>query len=143
MKQPSVTIPLLLGALAVACGACTTAPPRNRVYVTNESSGDLSVIDADTQMVVATAPLGKRPRGIRVSGDQKRLYVALSGSPNAGPGMDVKSLPPPDRSADGIGEIDADTYKIIRIIQRATTLNHSTSAATGPASTYPTRTPRS
>ena len=65
---------------------------------------------------MATAPLGKRPRGIQASPDGKSLYVALSGSPPAGPGVDPKTLPPPDRNADGIGEVDADTYKLKRII---------------------------
>jgi YVTN family beta-propeller protein len=99
--------------------ATSTVPapkPAVRVFVTNEASGDLSVIDAATQMVIATAPLGKRPRGIKPSPDGTSLYVALSGSPNAGPGVDPKTLPPPDRSADGIGEVDTDTYKVKRII---------------------------
>jgi YVTN family beta-propeller protein len=87
-----------------------------RLFVTNEGSGDLSVIDAATQSVVATAMLGKRPRGIKVSPDRKSLFVALSGSPNAGPSVDSRSLPPPDRTADGIGEVDAETLKIKRII---------------------------
>ncbi len=91
-------------------------PPAVRVYVTNEQSGDLTVINGDTQAVMATAPLGKRPRGIQASPDGKSLYVALSGSPPAGPGVDPKTLPPPDRNADGIGEVDADTYKLKRII---------------------------
>ncbi len=91
-------------------------PPAVRVYVTNEQSGDLTVINGDTQAVMATAALGKRPRGIQASPDGKSLYVALSGSPPAGPGVDPKTLPPPDRNADGIGEVDADTYKLKRII---------------------------
>ena len=33
------------------------------VYVTNEQSGDLTVIDGATHAVTATIPLGKRPRG--------------------------------------------------------------------------------
>src|SRR5437764_1728132 len=90
--------------------------PRVKIYVTNEMSGDLSVIDGDTQTAIGNFPLGKRPRGIKVSPDGKSLFVALSGSPNAGPGVDPKTLPPPDRSADGIGEVDADTYKVKRII---------------------------
>jgi len=128
------TMFVVIAALATACGTETppqqaTAPaasappaapapptPAVRVYVTNEGSGDLTVIDAATQTVIATAPLGKRPRGIKPSPDGKSLYVALSGSPNAGPGVDPKTLPPPDRSADGIGEVDADTYKVKRII---------------------------
>src|SRR4029079_12290629 len=87
-----------------------------RVYVTNENSGNLTVIDAEKQTAIATAPLGKRPRGIVAAPDGKSLYAALSGSPNAGPNVDPKTLPPPDRSADGIGEIDADTYKVKRVI---------------------------
>src|SRR5712691_6211180 len=74
---------------AAATPAPATPPaPALRVYVTNETSGDLTVIDAGTQTVVATAPLGKRPRGIQVSPDRKSLYVALSGSPPAPPGVD-------------------------------------------------------
>jgi len=103
-------------AAAPAAAPAPAAPPPLRVYVTNEASGDLTIIDATNQTVVATAPLGKRPRGIQPSPDTRSLYVALSGSPNAGPGVDPKTLPPPDRSADGIGEVDADTYKIKRVI---------------------------
>src|SRR5437899_3003306 len=58
-----------------------------RVYVTNESSGDLSVINGSTLEVIATVPLGKRPRGIHVSPDGRTIYVALSGSPQAPPGV--------------------------------------------------------
>ena len=42
-------------------------PPPYHVYVTNEYSGDLTVIAGGTNEVVATFPLGKRPRGIKVS----------------------------------------------------------------------------
>src|SRR5262249_24858785 len=67
------------------------------VYVTNERSGDLSVIDGRTLQVMATVPLGKRPRGIHASPDGKTIYVALSGSPIAPPGVDESTLPPPDK----------------------------------------------
>src|SRR5262245_37587282 len=96
--------------------AAPPPPPGVRVYVTNESSGDLSVIDAATQTVVATVPLGKRPRGIKVSPDGTSLFVALSGSPNGGPGVERSALPPADRSADGIGEVDVATSRVKRII---------------------------
>jgi YVTN family beta-propeller protein len=36
--------------------------------------------------------------------------------PTPDPASDPKTLPPPDRSADGIGEVDATTYKIRRVI---------------------------
>jgi YVTN family beta-propeller protein len=99
-----------------AAGAVDSTARGVRIFVTNEGSGDLSVIDAATQSVVATTALGKRPRGIKVSPDRKSLYVALSGSPTAGPGVDRQALPPPDRGADGIGEVDAETLTVKRII---------------------------
>ena len=115
-EAPKSTTSTAAPAPAASVPAPPPPPPRVRVYVTNEASGDLTVVNGDNQTVLATAPLGKRPRGIKTSPDGKSLYVALSGSPNAGPGVDPKTLPPPDRSADGIGEVDADTYKVKRII---------------------------
>src|SRR6187399_3499560 len=71
------------------------------VYVTNEGSNNVSVIDPTTNEVTATVNVGKRPRGIHSSPDGKTLYVALSGSPSAPPGVDESTLPPPDRTLDG------------------------------------------
>jgi YVTN family beta-propeller protein len=84
--------------------------------LTNEVSGDLSVIDSGTHRVLATVPLGKRPRGIHASPNGKTLYVALSGSPIAGPGVDDSTLPPPDKSADGVGVFDESQNKLVGII---------------------------
>src|SRR5262245_29868600 len=103
----SLTIAACGGSEPPATKSEPAAPPAPQapaigIYATNEQSGDLSVIDAATNTVVATIPLGKRPRGIAVSPDRRKLYVALSGSPAAPPGVDEKTLPPPDRSADGI-----------------------------------------
>jgi YVTN family beta-propeller protein len=121
-----------IAALAIF-GACSPAPespptaaardsgvPAGRLYVTNENSGDLSVVDTATKQVVATIPLGKRPRGIKVSPDGTLLYVALSGSPMAPPGTDERTLPPPDRTADGIGVVDIAQLRLLRIIHGGT-----------------------
>ncbi|MEY4905639.1 MAG: hypothetical protein RLZZ292_3454, partial [Bacteroidota bacterium] len=51
------------------------------VYITNEDSEDLSIISTLTNEVVATVPVGKRPRGIRIAPDGKSVFVAISGSP--------------------------------------------------------------
>jgi len=88
-----------------------------RIYVTNEISGDLSVIDSTTMEVISTVPLGKRPRGIHPSPDGRTIYVALSGSPPAPPGVDENKLPPPDHSADGIGVVDVATNKLVRMLK--------------------------
>src|SRR5688572_23359432 len=87
-----------------------------RIYVTNERSDNLTVIDSTTHEVVATIPLGKRPRGIHASPDGKTIYVALSGSPIAGPGVDEDSLPPADKKADGIGIVDVAQGKLLKVI---------------------------
>jgi YVTN family beta-propeller protein len=96
--------------------AAAAKPAGYRIYITNERSGDLSIIDSATHEVVATVPLGKRPRGIHASRDGKTIYVALSGSPIAGPGVDESKLPPPDKTADGIGVFDVASGKLIKTI---------------------------
>ena len=119
-------------AVTVACGGVEAPPeeaaddaaspvaPAYRVYVTNEYSGDLTVIAGGAHEVVATIPLGKRPRGIKVSPDGTQLFVALSGSPPAPPGIDESTLPPPDRSADGIGVVDLAAGEVVNLIRAGT-----------------------
>ena len=96
----------------------TALPPKTApwVYITNEASGDMSIIDSATNEVISTVNLGKRPRGIQFSPDKKTIYVALSGSPFAGPDVDRDTLPPADKSADGIGVFDVEQNKLIKIL---------------------------
>jgi YVTN family beta-propeller protein len=82
-----------------------TARGAARVYVTNEDSNDVSVIDERTDQVIKTIPIGKRPRGVRTGRDGKHVYVAVSGAPKAGPGV-PKQPTPPDPKADGIVVLD-------------------------------------
>lgn len=86
------------------------------IYTTNERSGDMTIIDGMTFTPLITDKLGKRPRGIEPGPDNKKLYIALSGSPIAGPGVDESKLPPPDKTADGIGVFDIAQNKITRVI---------------------------
>jgi YVTN family beta-propeller protein len=111
----------VVALLAAAAGGCRgdappPAPVPQRVYVSNETAGTVAVIDPVTGNVIGAIPVGKRPRGLRVSRDGKQLYVALSGSPIAPPGVDESSLPAADRSADGIAVIDIATRKAVRTI---------------------------
>lgn len=112
-------------ALATLCGLALL-PARSfasgdfYVFVSNERSGDLTVIDGATHRVTATIPVGKRPRGIHASSDGKTVYVALSGSPLEGPPqLDAQGNPilkrnqaddddeaKADKKADGIGIVD-------------------------------------
>src|SRR5262249_54909397 len=108
----------LLGFFLLLSAACTRPPakPSYLVYVTNEASGDMTIIEPDKPAAIATLPLGKRPRGIHPSNDGKLIFVALSGSPFAPPGVDESTLPPPDKSADGIGVFDVAQNKVARIV---------------------------
>jgi YVTN family beta-propeller protein len=97
------------------------------VYVTNERSGDVTVIRGSDFSVAATIAVGKRPRGIHVSPDGKTVYVALSGTPIEGPPqIDAHGNPVfekkkgddddeanADKTADGIGVLDVATKKLI------------------------------
>lgn len=107
--------------LVILCGCAKTGETETaggyRIYVTNERSGDLSIIDSKTHEVVSTVPLGKRPRGIHASPDGKLIYVALSGSPIAGPGVDESTLPPADKNADGIGVFDVGEGKVVKVLK--------------------------
>lgn len=105
------------GAQAHAARGAHRAPPYY-AFVTNEISGNLSIIDGRTLKVVATVPLGRRPRGIEASPDGRYLYIALSGSPIEGPpGSHHGPLPPPDKAADGIGVFNIANRTLARVIR--------------------------
>ncbi len=109
-------------------GAAAAAAAGYQIYVTNERSGDLTVIDGATNDVIATIPVGKRPRGIHASPDGKTIYVAVSGSPISGPPdpsakgkpastknqADDDDVAAADKAADGIAVVDVAGKKFIR-----------------------------
>ena len=92
-------------------------PAGPRAYISNETSGDMTIIDLTKGEAIATVPLGKRPRGIHASPDGQYIYIALSGTPPAPPGVDESTLPPADKSADKIGVWDVKQNKIVRTLE--------------------------
>jgi YVTN family beta-propeller protein len=122
---------LPLVALIAAFTTGTGAPAQAasyEIYVTNERSGDVTVINGGDLSVAATIPVGKRPRGIHASPDGKTIYVALSGTPiEPPPKLDAQGNPifdrkkadddddddaNADKAADGIGVLDVATRKL-------------------------------
>jgi YVTN family beta-propeller protein len=114
MKRPHLLMVATLASVAVAGHALAAGV---EIYVSVEDGGDVVVVDVDRAEVTARIPVGKRPRGVKLSRDGKLLYVALSGSPKGGPGVDESKLPPPDRAADGVGVVDLATRKLLRVLQ--------------------------
>ena len=115
---------LLLATVACAPKAgekpaeAVSGPGGDLVYVTNEDSRDLTIIDASTDSVIATIFVGTRPRGVKVSPDGKTVYVALSGSPKCPPTMPDEECEklPVDKSQDGIAVVDVASMKTIKTI---------------------------
>lgn len=109
---------------AVFLTFCIGGPPASAapahsplIYVSLEEGGEVVAIDPASATIVARIPVGKRPRGVKLSPDGRRLYVALSGSPRAAPGADESKLPAADRAADGVGVVDLGTHKLLRTLK--------------------------
>jgi YVTN family beta-propeller protein len=71
------------------------------LFVSNESSRDVTVVRLSDLAVIATIPMGERPRGIQSSPDRRRVYVALS-----------DSIPSVRSPGDAIGVIDVASRKL-------------------------------
>ncbi len=68
-------------------------PVRPRVYATLSDANSVLVIDTNTLTVIRTIPIGSIPRGLALSADNSKLWVANSGSTNFAIGViDLESL---------------------------------------------------
>jgi YVTN family beta-propeller protein len=104
----TLALPYLTGPAVAAA-----ASDAELLYVSDETGGNVVIVDPQHARVVARIAVGKRPRGIQLSPDHQRVYVALSGSPIAGPNVDESKLPPPDRRYDGIGVVDVQARRLL------------------------------
>ena len=121
---------VLLGLVGMV-SASAQASLDYQICVSNEKSGDITIIDPESRKAVATVAVGKRPRGIIASPDGRLVYVALSGTPISGPpALDAHGNPilhkggddddddnkKADKSADGIGVVDLGHRRFLRKI---------------------------
>ena len=108
---------LTASAILVGNGACRTSRAPDLVFVSSEDAGEVSVIDVQSDRVVRTIAVGKRPRGLRVSPDGTLLFVALSGSSKSPPGApEPEPAASRDDDADGIGVIDIARGALLRTL---------------------------
>jgi len=108
-----------LAALGLLLSLATSPAARaGHAYVSNEDSGSVSVIDIDTAHVVGTVAVGKRPRGLKLSRDGSRLYVAVSGVPRCGVAVADMDCDPlkHDLLADGIAVVDIHSLKVLKTL---------------------------
>lgn len=71
--------------------SCRWTAQEERLFVSNEGDGTVSVIDTERSEVVASIEVGSRPRGLGLSPDGTRLYVAV-GNENLIAAVDTTSL---------------------------------------------------
>jgi quinoprotein dehydrogenase-associated probable ABC transporter substrate-binding protein/PQQ-dependent catabolism-associated beta-propeller protein len=92
--------------------------PAQRVYVTNEDAGTVSIISTATHGVIGEIAVGTRPRGVEVSRDGERLYVALSGSPKCPPTLPDEECAQlaADKTKDGIAVVDVRRREVLRVL---------------------------
>ena len=94
------TVALLVAAIVALPSAADAQQPQrpaaapasaeHLLFVSNEGSRSLSIVDPVKRRVIATIPLDGRARGVQVSPDGRRAYVALSDDqPNAESGLDA------------------------------------------------------
>ncbi len=88
------------------------------VYVSNEDSGDISIISTVSNQVITTLNVGRRPRGIRVSHAGDKVFVALSGSPKCPPSMSDEDCgkQETDKTKDGIALVDVLTANLEQVL---------------------------
>jgi len=71
----TITIPNSVNTVALA-----VSPDGSKIYVTNNNSGNVSVIATGTNTVIATIAVGLNPLGVAVTPDNSKVYVANEGS---------------------------------------------------------------
>ena len=113
MKARSSRIVALMAGIAAFCSGNALA---ERAYVSNEDGHTVSVFDTERGEVIATIAVGKRPRGLKLTRDGSRLFVALSGLPKCPPSVPDEECAKLERDlkADGVAVIDTATNKVIK-----------------------------
>ncbi|MFC4313443.1 cytochrome D1 domain-containing protein [Steroidobacter flavus] len=111
----------------IACGVCgyifevaaaSSQAASARAYVSNEDGESVSVLDTQSATNIATIDVGKRPRGLKLSRDGSRLFVAVSGLPKCPPTVPDEECAKLERDlkADGIAIVDTSSHKVVKVL---------------------------
>src|ERR1043165_7466707 len=100
-------LPLCLCVNLLVIAGCTHKPAGPLAFVSNERDGTITVIDTSTDRVYSTIKVGGRLRGIRLSPDKQKIWVAISYPSNQSQGEDkIAEL---DRDGDVLAKYEAGT----------------------------------
>src|SRR5688572_21146364 len=102
MTHGALVIAAVIASL-IAASSDASAQRRPMAFVSNEASGDVTMIDLTTGKSVGRIAVGSRPRGIHVSPDGSRVYVAIS-----------DDQPQQEGSADAIAAISIVDRKVVQ-----------------------------
>jgi YVTN family beta-propeller protein len=99
---------LLVLSLVTALAAPSVVAARPFLAVSAEAGGEIAFVDPAKARVLERIEIGGRPRGLKLSRDKRRLFVALGGPSNpraAGSGAGVKA-------ASGLAILDVAALKV-------------------------------
>jgi YVTN family beta-propeller protein len=116
--RPNITLVVAAFLLSLT-SLSAQASASGRAYVSNEDGETVTVLDTRDGSIIATVPVGKRPRGLKLSHDGSTLYVAVSGLPKCPPSVPDEECAKlkRDLQADGIAMIDTATLKLRGVLK--------------------------
>jgi YVTN family beta-propeller protein len=104
--------------VGIVAAALASSAQAARLYVSNEDGQSVTVLDAESGTVIETIAIGKRPRGLKLTPDGSRLFVAVSGLPKCPPTVPDEECAKLERDlkADGIAVVDTATHKVVQVL---------------------------
>jgi YVTN family beta-propeller protein len=81
MKNAKLICAITLAIMTLAASPESQTPTRRtKLYVTNSTSDDLTVIDPVSMQVIGSVKVGDNPHGLIPSPDGRKLYVSIEGT---------------------------------------------------------------
>src|SRR5262245_48005176 len=110
--RSSVVLTACIAAAVAAPGAARAKQPL--LLISTDAGGEVVVVDPAKAQPVGSVKVGPRPRGLKLSKDGKRLFVAVAGpakKPGAAPGAAPAPAPAAD-AAPGLAVVDVAARKV-------------------------------
>jgi YVTN family beta-propeller protein len=127
------TWPTSAAVAAVATWVVVAGAATQKIYVANEGSDTVSVLEAGAWTQVAVVPVGRGPHNVQVAPDGKLAWVTNNGERPKGDGPQHKGMATPEHAAmDGAGEVWAIDTTTDTIVARVAVGKHPAHVVLGP-----------